>query len=52
MTGHHLSIIATPGIPIVIIGIDTGLIILTPAHITLDSRVAVARTPTGVTPDR
>ena len=34
-----------------IIGIDTGLIILIPTHIILDTGVAVARTPAEVTPD-
>ena len=51
MTDHHLGIIATPGIPTVIIGTDTGLVILAPTHITLDTGEAVAMTPTEVTPD-
>ena len=51
VTDHHLGIIATPGIPTVVIEIDTGLIVLAPTHITLDTGVAVARTPTEVTPD-
>ena len=51
MTDHHLGTIATPGIPTVIIGIDLGSIILAPTHITLDTGVAVTRTPTEVTPD-
>ena len=51
MTDHHLGIIAKPGIPTIIIGIDTGLIVLAPTHITLDTGVAVTRTPAEVTPD-
>ena len=51
MTDHHLGIIVTPGIPTMIIGIDTGLIVLAPTHITLDTGVAVTRTPTEVSPD-
>ena len=51
VTDHHLGIIATPGIPTVIIGTDTGSIILDPAYITLDTGVTATMTPTGVTPD-
>ena len=51
MTDHHLGIIATPGAPTMIIGTDTGSVILDPAHITLDTGVTAAMTPTGVTPD-
>ena len=51
VTDHHLGIIATPDIPTMIIGIDTGLIILAPTHITLDTGVTVAKTPTEVAPD-
>ena len=46
-----LGIIATPGIPTVIIGIDTGSVIPNPAHTTLDTGVTAAMTPTGVAPD-
>ena len=46
-----LGIIATPGIPTMIIGIDTGSVIPNPAHTTLDTGVTVAMTPTVVTPD-
>ena len=52
MTDHHLGIIATPGTPTVIIGTDTGSVILDPAHITLDTGVTGAMTPAGVTPDQ
>ena len=51
MTDPHLGIIATPGIPTMIIGIDTGSVIPDPAHTTLDTGVTVAMTPTVVTPD-
>ena len=51
MIDHHLGIIATPGAPTVIIGTDTGSVILDPAHITLDTGVTATMTPTGVTPD-
>ena len=51
MTDPHLGIIATPGIPTVIIGTDTGSVIPNPTHTTLDTRVTAAMTPTGVTPD-
>ena len=47
----HLGIIATPGIPTVIIGIDTGSVIPGPTHTTLDTGVTAAMTPAGVTPD-
>ena len=52
MTDHHLGIIATPGAPTMIIGTDTGSVILDPTHITLDTGVTAAMTPTGVTPDQ
>ena len=51
MTDHHLDIIATPDIPTMIIGTDTGSVVLNPAHVTLDTGVTAAMTPTGVTPD-
>ena len=51
MTDHHVDIIATPGIPTMIIGTDTGLIVLDPTHITVDTGVAVTMTPIEVTPD-
>ena len=52
MTDHHLGIIATSGAPSVIIGTDTGSVILNPVHITLDTGVTGAMTPTGVAPDQ
>ena len=52
MTDHHLGIITTPDIPYMIIGTDTGSVILNPTHITLDTAVTATMTPTGVTPDR
>ena len=51
MTNHHLGIIATPGAPTVIIGTDTGSVILFPPYITLDTGVTATKTPTGVAPD-
>ena len=51
MIDPHLGIIATPGIPTVIIGIDTGSVIPDPTHTTLDTGVTAVMTPTGVTPD-
>ena len=45
MIGPHLSIIAPPGIPTMIIGIDIGSIIPDPTHTMLDTEV------TGVIPD-
>ena len=51
MTDHHLGIIATPGTPTMIIGTDTGSVILDPTHITLDTGVTAFMTPAGVTPD-
>ena len=51
MTDHHLGTIATPGIPTVIIGTDTGSVIPDPTHITLDTGVTAAMTPTRVAPD-
>ena len=47
----HLGIIATPGIPTVIIGTDTGSVIPNPTHTTPDTGVTAAMTPAGVTPD-
>ena len=51
MIDPHLGIIATPGIPTVIIGIDTGSAVPNPAHTTLDTGVTAVMTPTGVAPD-
>ena len=51
MTDHHLGIIATPGTPTMTIGTDTGSVVLHLAHISLDTEVTAAMTPTGVTPD-
>ena len=51
MIDPHLGIIATPGIPTMIIGIDTGSVIPDPAHTTLNTGVTAAMTPAGVTPD-
>ena len=51
MTDPHLGIIATPGIPTVIIGMNTGSVIPDPTHTTLDTGVIAAMTPVGVTPD-
>ena len=47
----HLGIIATPGIPTMIIGTDTGLVVPDPAHTTLNTGVTATMTPTGVSPD-
>ena len=51
MIDPHLGIIATPGIPTVIIGTDTGSVVPDPIHTTPDTGVTAAMTPTGVTPD-
>ena len=51
MIDPHLGIIATPGIPTMIIGTDTGSVIPDPAHTTLDTGVTAAMPPTGVAPD-
>ena len=51
MIDPHLGIIATPGIPTVIIGTDTGSVIPDPTHTTPDTGVTAAMTPTGVAPD-
>ena len=47
----HLGIIATPGIPTMIIGTDKGSVIPNPAHTTPDTGVTAAMTPAGVPPD-
>ena len=47
----HLSIIATTGIPTMIIKIGTGSVIPDPTHTILDTGVTATMTPTGVTPD-
>ena len=51
MIDPHLGIIATPGIPTMIIEIGTGSVIPDPTHTTLDTGVTAAMTPAGVTPD-
>ena len=51
MTDHHLDIIATPGTPTMIIGTDTGSVILDPTYITLDTGVTATMTPSGVAQD-
>ena len=51
MIDPHLGIIATPGIPTVIIGTGTGSVIPDPTDTTLDTGLTAAMTPTGVTPD-
>ena len=51
MIDPHLGIIATTGIPTMIIEIGTGSVIPNPAHTILDTGVTATMTPTGVTPD-
>ena len=51
MIDPHLGIIATTGVPTVIIKIGTGSVIPDPAHTILDTGVTTAMTPTGVAPD-
>ena len=51
MIDPHLDIIATPGIPTVIIGIDTGSVVPDPTHTTLDTGVTAIMTSTGAIPD-
>ena len=51
MIDPHLGIIATTGIPTVIIEIGTGPVIPDLAHTILDTAVTAAMTPTGVTPN-
>ena len=51
MIDPHLGIIATPGIPTMIIEIGTGSVIPDSTHTTLDTGVTAAMTPTGVTPN-
>ena len=51
MIDPHLGIIATPGIPTLIIEIGTGSAIPDPTHTTLDTGVTAAMTPAGVAPD-
>ena len=51
MIDPHLGIIATPGIPTVIIMIGTGSVIPNPTHTTLDTGVTAIMTAAGVTPD-
>ena len=47
----HLGITATPGIPTMNIGIDTGSVVPNPAYRTLDTGATVTMTPAGVAPD-
>ena len=51
MIDPHLGIIATPGIPTMIIEIGTGSVIPDPTHTTLDTGVTAILTPAGATPD-
>ena len=51
MIDPHLGIIATPGVPTMIIEIGTGSVIPNPTLTTLDTGVSAAMTPAGVTPD-
>ena len=51
MTDQHPGIIATPGIPTMIIGTTTNSVIIDPAHIALDTGVTVTMTPAEITPD-
>ena len=51
MIDPHLGIIATPGIPTMIIEIGTGSVVPDPAHTILDTGVTAVMTPTGVAPD-
>ena len=51
MIDPHLGIIATPGVPTVIIEIDTGSVVPDPTHTTLDTGVTAFMTPTGAAPD-
>ena len=50
MTDPHLGIIATPGIPTMIIEIGTGSVLPNPTYTTLDTGVAAVMTPVGVAP--
>ena len=51
MIDPHLGIIATTGIPTMIIETGTGPVIPDLAHTILDTEVTAALTPTGVAPD-
>ena len=51
MTDPHQGIIATTGIPTMIIKTGTGPVIPDLAHTILDTGVTAAMTPTGVTPN-
>ena len=51
MIGPQLGIIATPGIPTMIIGTDTGSVIPDPTCTTPDTGVTATMTPAGATPD-
>ena len=51
MIDPHLGIIATTGIPTMIIEIGTGSVIPDPTHTLLDTGVTATMTPAGVTPD-
>ena len=51
MIDPNLGIIATTGIPTMIIEIDTGSVIPNPTHTTLDTGVTASMAPAGVIPD-
>ena len=51
MIDPHLGIIATTGIPTMIIGIGTGSVTPGPIHTIIDTGVTAAMTPVGVAPD-
>ena len=51
MKDPHLGIIATPGIPTMTIGTDTGSVTPDPTHTTPDTGITATMTPTGVTLD-
>ena len=51
MIDPHLGIIATTGIPTMIIEISTGSVVPNPAHTILDTGLTATMTPTGVTTD-
>ena len=51
MIDPHLGIIATTGIPTMIIGIGTGSVTPGPIHTIIDTGVADTMTPAGVTQD-
>ena len=51
MIDPHLGIIATTGVPTMIIAISTGSVIPNPTHTILDTGVTATMTPAKVTPD-